>query len=223
MKKRILSLLLVLVMLLSLLPAGVLAAEGDVSVTLSGMHDAQVKSLKLYTYMDGVKGADDLLAAKEAADGAYTIDLAPGAYWVDGYDANNDRNGGVSINVSSDSSSFKLQRMYQISVNPNSWVKDTDYTLSLRVTDASGAERKAEFGSAVNWGKTYTSCLFVVGDTVSVTATPNAETYPNYNPATASKTPTMNDSLSLTCKEFVTVTVTAPKGSTIDAGTLAKY
>ena len=223
MKKRILSLLLVLVMLLSLLPAGVLAAEGDVSVTLSGMHDAQVKSLKLYTYMDGVKGADDLLAAKTAADGAYTIDLAPGAYWVDGYDANNDRNGGVVIDVSSDSSSFKLQRMYQISINPNSWVKDTDYTLSLRVTDASGAERKAEFGSAVNWGKTYTSCLFVVGDTVSVTATPNAETHPNYNPATASKTPTMNDSLSLTCKEFVTVTVTAPKGSTIDAGTLAKY
>ena len=223
MKKRILSLLLVFVMLLSLLPAGVLAAEGDVSVTLSGMHDAQVKSLKLYTYMDGVKGADDLLAAKEAADGAYTIDLAPGAYWVDGYDANGDCNGGVSINVSSDSSSFKLQRMYQISVNPSSWVKDTDYTLSLRVTDASGAERKAEFGSAVNWGKTYTSCLFVVGDTVSVTATPNAETHPKYNPATASKTPTMNDSLSLTCKEFVTVTVTAPKGSTIDAGTLAKY
>lgn len=223
MKKRILSLLLVLVMLLSLLSAGVLAAEGDVSVTLSGMHDAQVKSLKLYTYMDGVKGADDLLAEKTAADGAYTIDLAPGAYWVDGYDANNDRNGGVVIDVSSDSSSFKLQRMYQISVNPNSWVKDTDYTLSLRVTDASGAERKAEFGTAVNWGKTYTSCLFVVGDTVSVTATPNAETHPNYNPATASKTPTMNDSLSLTCKEFVTVTVTAPKGSTIDAGTLAKY
>ena len=223
MKKRILSLLLVLVMLLSLLPAGVLAAEGDVSVTLSGMHDAQVKSLKLYTYMDGVKGADDLLAAKEAADGAYTIDLAPGAYWVDGYDANNDRNGGVVIDVSSENSSFKLQRMYQISVNPSKWVKDTDYTLSLRVTDASGAERKAEFGSAVNWGKTYTSCLFVVGDTVSVTATPNAETHLNYNPATASKTPTMNDSLSLTCKEFVTVTVTAPKGSTIDAGTLAKY
>lgn len=228
MKKRILSLLLVLVMLLSLLPAGVLAAEGDVSVTLSGMHDAQVKSLKLYTYMDGVKGADDLLAEKTAADGAYTIDLAPGAYWVDGYDANNDRNGGVSINVSSDSSSFKLQRMYQISVSPSKWVKDTDYTLSLRVTDASGAERKAAFGYTVNgkgqsWESTYMSCLFVVGDTVNVTATPNAETHPNYNPATASKTPTMNDSLSLTCKEFVTVTVTAPKGSTIDAGTLAKY
>lgn len=223
MKKRILSLLLVLVMVLALLPAGVLAADGDVTVTLSGMHDAQVKSLKLYTYMDGVKGADDLLAEKTAADGAYTIDLAPGAYWVDGYDANNDCNGGVSINVSSDSSSFKLQRMYQISVNPSAWVKDTDYTLSLRVTDASGAERKAEFGTAVSWGTTYMSCMFVVGDTVSVTATPIAEVHPNFNAATASKTPTMNDSLSLTCKEFVTVTVTAPKGSTIDAGTLAKY
>lgn len=228
MKKRILSLLLVFVMLLSLLPAGVLAAEGDVSVTLSGMHDAQVKSLKLYTYMDGVKGADDLLAAKEAADGAYTIDLAPGAYWADGYDANGDCNGGVSINVSSENNNFKLQRMYQISVSPSKWVKDTDYTLSLRVTDASGAERKAAFGYTVNgkgqsWESTYMSCLFVVGDTVSVTAMPNAETHPNYNPATASKTPTMNDSLSLTCKEFVTVTVTAPKGSTIDAGTLAKY
>ena len=228
MKKRILSLLLVFVMLLSLLPAGVLAAEGDVSVTLSGMHDAQVKSLKLYTYMDGVKGADDLLAAKEAADGAYTIDLAPGAYWADGYDANGDCNGGVSINVSSENNNFKLQRMYQISVSPSKWVKDTDYTLSLRVTDASGAERKAAFGYTVNgkgqsWESTYMSCLFVVGDTVSVTATPNAETHPNYNPATASKTPTMNDSLSLTCKEFVTVKVTAPKGSTIDAGTLAKY
>ena len=228
MKKRILSLLLVFVMLLSLLPAGVLAAEGDVSVTLSGMHDAQVKSLKLYTYMDGVKGADDLLAAKKAADGAYTIDLAPGAYWADGYDANGDCNGGVSINVSSENNNFKLQRMYQISVSPSKWVKDTDYTLSLRVTDAFGAERKAAFGYTVNgkgqsWESTYMSCLFVVGDTVSVTATPNAETHPNYNPATASKTPTMNDSLSLTCKEFVTVTVTAPKGSTIDAGTLAKY
>lgn len=228
MKKRILSLLLVLVMLLSLLPAGVLAAEGDVSVTLSGMHSAQVNSLKLYTYMDGVKGADDLLAAKEAADGAYTIDLAPGAYWADGYDANGDCNGGVSINVSSENNNFKLQRMYQISVSPSKWVKDTDYTLSLRVTDASGAERKAAFGYTVNgkgqsWESTYMSCLFVVGDTVNVTATPNAETHPNYNPATASKTPTMNDSLSLTCKEFVTVTVTAPKGSTIDAGTLAKY
>lgn len=46
----------------------------------------------------------------------------------------------MSIDVSSENKSFKLQRMYQISVSPSKWVKDTDYTLSLRVTDASGAE-----------------------------------------------------------------------------------
>ena len=228
MKKRILSLLLVLVMLLSLLPAGVLAAEGDVSVTLSGLFDTQVNSLKLYTYTGGTKGTKDLLAETQAADRKYTIDLAPGAYWVDGYDANGDCNGGVSIDVSSENKSFKLQRMYQISVSPSDWVKGTDYTLSLRVTDASGAERKAEFGSTVDskgqtWESTRLSCLFVVGDTVSVTATPDEKLHPDYNPAAASKTPTMNDSLSLTCNKFVTVKVTAPEGSTIDAGTLTKY
>ena len=53
-KKRILSLLLAAVMLLSLLPAGVLAAEdGKVSVTLSGLHSAQVNSLQLYAYTNG--------------------------------------------------------------------------------------------------------------------------------------------------------------------------
>ncbi len=228
MKKRILSLLLVLVMLLSLLPAGVLAAEGDVTVTLSGMHEAQVNSLQLYTYTDSTKGTDDLLAATKTANSAYTIDLAPGAYWVDGYDKNGDCNGGVSINVTSTNNSFKLQRMYEISVKPSDWVKDKDYTLSLRVTDASGAERSAKFGSTVDgkgqtWESTRLSCLFVVGDTVSVTATPDEKLHPDYNPAAASGTPTMNDSLSLTCRKFVTVTVTAPEGSTIDAGTLTNY
>lgn len=62
MKKRILSLLLAAVMLLSLLPAGVLAAEdGKVRVTLSGLHSAQVNSLKLYTYTNAQKGTDNLL------------------------------------------------------------------------------------------------------------------------------------------------------------------
>ena len=129
----------------------------------------------------------------------------------------------MAINVNSKNSTFEFKRIYQISMTTSGWKLGEDYTLALRVTDASGAERKAEFGTAVNWGKTDISCLFVVGDTVSVTATPIAEVHPNFNAATASKTPTMNDSLSLTCKEFVTVTVTAPKGSTIDAGTLAKY
>ena len=194
-----------------------------VSVTLSGLHDAQVKGLKLYTYEGGVKGAEDLLGSMQAESGQYALTLTPGTYWVDGYDANDECNGGVAINVSAEASSFTFQRIYQISVNPSAWVQGEDYTLSVVVTDASGAERSSAAGTATNWGKTTASCLFVVGDTVTVTATPNAETHPNFNAATASKTPTMNDSVSLTCKEFVTVTVAAPEGSTIDAGTLTKY
>lgn len=129
----------------------------------------------------------------------------------------------MAIDVNSKNNTFEFRRIYQISMTTSGWKLGEDYTLALRVTDASGAERKAEFGTAVNWGKTDISCLFVVGDTVSVTATPIAEVHPNFNAATASKTPTMNDSLSLTCKKFVTVKVTAPEGSTIDAGTLTKY
>lgn len=129
----------------------------------------------------------------------------------------------MAIDVNSKNNTFEFKRIYQISMTTSGWKLGEDYTLALRVTDASGAERKAEFGTAVNWGKTDISCLFIVGDTVSVTATPIAEVHPNFNAATASKTPTMNDSLSLTCKKFVTVKVTAPEGSTIDAGTLTKY
>ena len=222
MKKRILSLLLVLVLLLGVLPTGVLAADGDkLDVTLSGLFDSQVKSLKLYTYTGSTKGSEISLGT--AADSKYTVELAPGAYWVEGYDENNDCNGGLAITVDESHTEFKIQRIYQISVSPSSWVKDTDYTLALKITDASGAERKIETGEADNYGKTVPSCIFVLGDTVSATATPNAETHANYNPATASKTPTMNDSLSVTCKEFVELTITAPMGSTVDAGTLKNY
>lgn len=222
MKKRILSLLLALVLLLGVLPTGVLAAaDGKLDVTLSGVHDAQVKSLKLFSYADNTKG--DEISLGTAADGQYTVELAPGTYWVEGYDAKESCNGGLAITVDESHTAFKIQRIYNISVSPSSWVKDTDYTLTLKITDASGAERKAESGVADNYGKTVPSCIFVLGDTVSATATPNAEKYPNYNAATASKTPTMNDNLSVTCKEVMTLKVTAPAGSTISAGIFSNY
>ena len=86
----------------------------------------------------------------------------------------------MAINVSSENNSFKLQRMYQISMTTSGWKLGKDYTLALRVTDASGAERRVELGSTVEgkgqaWENTRLSCLFVLGDTVSVTATPDAE------------------------------------------------
>ena len=196
-------------------------------LTLSGLHDAQVKYLKLYTYTDGVKGDTNLLADVTIANAAYTLTLPVGDYWVEGYDANDDCNGGLSLTVKAGENAAKIQRIYQISVNSD-WVLGTDYTLDVKVTSADNQVRTAAPGRTVSgkgqtWEKTYDSCIFVVGDTVQATVTPDPVTRPTFNTATAKKTPTMNDSLSISCKAGVNVTLTVPAGSTVTMGTLAKY
>ena len=196
-------------------------------LTLSGLHDAQVKYLKLYTYIDGVKGDTDLLADVTIANAAYTLTLPVGDYWVEGYDANDDCNGGLSLTVKAGENTAKIQRIYQISVN-SGWVLGTDYTLDVKVTSADNQVRTAAPGQTVSgkgqtWEKTYDSCIFVVGDTVQATVTPDPVTRPTFNTATAKKTPTMNDSLSVSCKAGVNVTFSVPENSTITVGTLTDY
>ena len=213
---------------LSILPVTVdVNAVEEAELTLSGLHDAQVKYLKLYTYTDGVRGDTDLLADVTIANAAYTLTLPVGDYWVEGYDANDDCNGGLSLTVKAGENTAKIQRIYQISVNSD-WVLGTDYTLDVKVTSADNQVRTAAPGRTVSgkgqtWEKTYDSCIFVVGDTVQATVTPDPVTRPTFNTATAKKTPTMNDSLSISCKTGVTVTLTVPAGSTVTMGTLAKY
>ena len=213
---------------LSILPVTVdVNAVEEAELTLSGLHDAQVKYLKLYTYINGVKGDTDLLADVTIANAAYTLTLPVGDYWVEGYDANDDCNGGLSLTVKAGENTAKIQRIYQISVNSD-WVLGTDYTLDVKVTSADNQVRTAAPGRTVSgkgqtWEKTYDSCIFVVGDTVQATVTPDPVTRPTFNTATAKKTPTMNDSLSVSCKAGVTVTLTVPAGSTVTMGTLAKY
>ncbi len=213
---------------LSILPVTVdVNAVEEAELTLSGLHDAQVKYLKLYTYIDGVKGDTNLLADATIANAAYTLTLPVGDYWVEGYDANDDCNGGLSLTVKAGENTAKIQRIYQISVN-SGWVLGTDYTLDVKVTSADNQVRTAAPGRTVSgkgqtWEKTYDSCIFVVGDTVQATVTPDPVTRPTFNTATAKKTPTMNDSLSVSCKAGVTVTLTVPAGSTVTMGTLAKY
>ena len=213
---------------LSILPVTVdVNAVEEAELTLSGLHDAQVKYLKLYTYTDGVKGDTNLLADVTIANAAYTLTLPVGDYWVEGYDANDDCNGGLSLTVKAGENTAKIQRIYQISVNSD-WVLGTDYTLNVKVTSADNQVRTAAPGQTVSgkgqtWEKTYDSCIFVVGDTVQATVTPDPVTRPTFNTATAKKTPTMNDSLSVNCKTGVTVTLTVPAGSTVTMGTLAKY
>ena len=196
-------------------------------LTLSGIHDAQVKSLKLYTYTGGTKGDTDLLANVTAKDAAYTLTLPVGDYWVEGYDANDDCNGGLSLTVKAGENAAKIQRIYQISVN-SGWVLGTDYTLDVKVTSADNQVRTVALGKAVSgkgqtWEKTSDSCIFVVGDTVQATVTPDPEKQPTFNTATAKKTPTTNDSLSVSCKTGVNVTFSVPAGSTVTMGTLTKY
>ena len=196
-------------------------------LTLSGIHDAQVKYLKLYTYTNGTRGDTDLLADVTIANAAYTLTLPVGDYWVEGYDANDDCNGGLSLTVKAGENAAKIQRIYQISVNSD-WVLGTDYTLDVKVTSADNQVRAAAPGRTVSgkgqsWEKTYDSCIFVVGDTVQATVTPDPVTRPTFNTATAKKTPTMNDSLSVSCKTGVNVTFSVPAGSTVTMGTLTKY
>ena len=206
--------------------------EGGTDVTLTGLHDMQVKYLKLYTYKDGVKGEKDLLEGiSTVADGyilKYNAKLFAGDYWVEGYDANDERNGGMKITVDADHTSFEIKRIYEISVNPSSWQLNEDYTLDIKVTGADNQLRKIERGTTTSgkgqaWEKTNNTFIFVLGDTVEATATPNAEKYSNYNPGVAKKTPTSNENISITCGEFVTVTIKAPAGSKIILGTLAQY
>ena len=196
-------------------------------LTLSGLHDAQVKYLKLYTYTNGTRGDTDLLADVTIANAAYTLTLPVGDYWVEGYDANDDCNGGLSLTVKAGENAAKIQRIYQISVNSD-WVLGTDYTLDVKVTSADNQVRAAAPGRTVSgkgqsWEKTYDSCIFVVGDTVQATVTPDPVTRPTFNTATAKKTPTMNDSLSVNCKTGVNVTFSVPENSTITVGTLTNY
>ena len=196
-------------------------------LTLSGLHDAQVKYLKLYTYTNGTRGDTDLLADVTIANAAYTLTLPVGDYWVEGYDANDDCNGGLSLTVKAGENAAKIQRIYQISVNSD-WVLGTDYTLDVKVTSADNQVRAAAPGRTVSgkgqsWEKTYDSCIFVVGDTVQATVTPDPVARPTFNTATAKKTPTMNDSLSATCKAGVNVTFSVPENSTVTMGTLTKY
>ena len=213
---------------LSILPVTVdVNAVEEAELTLSGLHDAQVKYLKLYTYTDGVKGDTDLLADVTIANAAYTLTLPVGDYWVEGYDANDDCNGGLSLTVKAGENAAKIQRIYQISVN-SGWVLGTDYTLDVKVTSADNQVRTAAPGQTVSgkgqtWEKTYDSCIFVVGDTVQATVTPDPVTRPTFNTATAKKTPTMNDSLSISCKAGVNVTFSVPENSTITVGTLTNY
>ena len=195
-----------------------------------GLHNAQLSDIKVYTYTDGVKGTQNLLEGKSTeADGyklKYTTELAAGDYWVDGYDANGDFNGGTVISVAVGGGEVTLGRVYQIYASNSGWVKDTDYSVSYQLVMADGTERESTLGTADSWGTVYTSGLYVAGDTVKATLTPIGDKAAGYLATTVTKTTDASSgglSMSASIPAAIDVTVTAPAGSTISTGTFGSY
>lgn len=195
-----------------------------------GLHSAQLSDIKAYTYTDGVKGTQNLLEGKSTeADGyklKYTTELAAGDYWVDGYDANGDFNGGLAISVAVGGGEVTLGRVYQIYASNSGWVKDTDYSVSYQLVMADGTERESTLGTADSWGTVYTSGLYAAGDTVNATLTPIGDKAAGYLATTVTKTTDASSgglSMSASIPAAIDVTVTAPAGSTISTGTFGSY
>lgn len=197
-----------------------------------GLHSMQLSDIKVYTYTDGVKGTQNLLEGKSTeADGyklKYTTELAAGDYWVDGYDANGDFNGGLAISVAVGGGNVTVSRVHQIYASNSGWVKDTDYSISYQLVMADGTERESTLGTADSWGTVYTSGLYVVGDTVRATLTPIGDKAAGYLATTVTRTVSdYNDgdalSMSASIPAAIDVTVTAPAGSSISTGTFGSY
>ena len=202
-----------------------------VTVDLTGLHSAQLASLKLYSYTGGVKGDVDLLAGKSTVADGYGlkyagVSLPAGNYWVQGYNAAGEYNGGIVVTVAEDTTSIGFSRVYEIYATNSGWVENTDYTIAYQVVGADGMNRKAETGTSTNYGTTRTSGIFVQGDTVKATFTPIGDKAGKYVATTVSKTGTQtknNISLTGSIPEATSITVNAPKGSTISAGTFRNY
>lgn len=197
-----------------------------------GLHSAQLSDIKVYTYTDGVKGTQNLLEGKSTeADGyklKYTTELAAGDYWVDGYDANGDFNGGLAISVAVGGGDVTVSRVYQIYASNSGWVKDTDYSISYQLVMADGTERESTLGTANSYGTAYTSGLYVAGETVKATLTPIGDKAAGYLATTVTKTASDTKdgyalSMSASIPAAIDVTVTAPAGSTISTGTFGSY
>lgn len=229
--RRAAALVLALVMVLSTMTMMAFAADNKVTVEFKGLHNAQLADIKLYTYENGVKGADDLLASLERVPDGYQmkyadVELTPGDYWVDGYDENGDCNGGLAITVTEEAEqSFTLCRAYAIYATNSGWVEGTDYTISVRITDTNGVQHEATTGTATYLGYTYTSCLFFVRGTVEAIFTPT-ELHPESTRTIYKKNSNQTTSaieLNGRVAEPTLVTVTAPVGSTVTVGDFYTY
>lgn len=226
MQKRWLCLFLALVLTLAFCPT---VGAKDANVTIGGLHNAQVRRAALYKLSGGKPTGADLLSGVEpdavGYEYEYRVSLPAGEYWLEGFDENNDDNGGISMTVSAGGeNSFRVQRIYDLHANNSGWVEDMDYSIDVTVTSGDGQKRQLTFGKAADYyGTLFTSCLFFVGDTVEATFTPLGDKAADYLPSTVSDMPKLNRAVTATIYEGITLTFLAPAGSTVSTGTFSDY
>lgn len=211
------------------------APQGDLDVSFKGLHSAQLASLKLYDFADGVKGDRDLLAnVTPEADGyklMMNTKLPAGDYLVEGYNAEGQCNGSLVLTVKANQDNvFTLNRAYEIYATNDSysWVEGTDYSIDVTVTAADGTDLQAKTGVSTTYGSTRTSCLFLEGGSLSITLTPLGEKAETYLPVTTAMSSKQTvdcgaKSFGLSIPKALDLTVTAPAGSTLRMGTFGNY
>ena len=196
--------------------------EEKFAVSIKGMHGAQIKSGKLYTYKNGVKGSKNILEGVSLTKDGWTLqyetELPAGDYWFEAYGPKDELNGGIKISFTKENNSATVHRIYDFNVGNSGWVKDRDYTIDVKLTGKNGEQRALTLGHNEEGAHSF---VFLHQDTIDVTLTPigeKAKTHTSVKVTKSGRDTEVNTDIRATMPEVSNLTITAPKGSKISAG-----
>ena len=196
--------------------------EEKFAVSIKGMHGAQIKSGKLYTYKNGVKGSKNILEGVSLTKDGWTLqyetELSAGDYWFEAYGPKDELNGRIKISFTKENNSVTVHRIYDFNVGNSGWVKDRDYTIDVKLTGKNGEQRALTLGHNEEGAHSF---VFLHQDTIDVTLTPigeKAKTHTSVKVTKSGRDTEVNTDIRATMPEISNLTITAPKGSKISAG-----
>ena len=196
--------------------------EEKFPISIKGLHSRQIKSGKLYTFKNGVKGDKNLLEGIDTSPDnwalQYKTELPAGDYWFEGYGPNDELNGGIKLSFTKENNSVTLHRIWDFNIGNSGWVQDKDYKLDVKVSGSDGTLRTISFGKNEN---NKLSFLYMDRDTVEASLTPigdKAKTHTSTKVVKTANETNSNTDIRATMPEIVNLTITAPKGSKISAG-----
>ena len=196
--------------------------EEKFPITIKGLHSRQIKSGKLYTFKNGVKGDKNLLEGIGTSPDnwalQYKTELPAGDYWFEGYGPNDELNGGIKLSFTKENNSVTLHRIWDFNIGNSGWVQDKDYKLDVKVSGNDGTLRTISFGKNEN---NKLSFLYMDRDTVEASLTPigdKAKTHTSTKVVKTANETNSNTDISATMPEITDLTIIAPKGSKVSAG-----